>query len=69
MKLEKEGKLIQIQREELDSNEKFFGVRIENKISVKEWEILKKCVFQKVKLTLELEEPILDEAERKYRFF
>ena len=65
MKLEKEGILDKIILKN-DGVQSYFGLKIYTKLSRKEWKNLTKHIDQKAKLTLEVEEPILDDAERKY---
>ncbi len=61
MKLEKETIITNVKR-----NAVYFTLICDSVLSQKEYEKFCDFMNRKVKLTLEVEEPILDEAERKY---
>ena len=61
MKLEKEVNICNVY-----NNHGFSTLDLERIFTEEEIDIIRKMYFERVKLTLEVEEPILDEAERKY---
>ena len=67
MKLEKEVKIIEIKKYENIVEDNRTEIVLNEALSNKEFEeIANNFVDKKIKLTLEKEEPILDEKERKY---
>lgn len=61
MKLEKEVNICNVY-----NNHGFSTLDLERIFTEEEIDIIRKMYFERVKLTLEVEEPILDDDERKY---
>ena len=69
MKLEKEGKILPMVTHDENNKDTYKNVTLMINIpelTNEEMKIIRKGQVSKIKLTLEIEKPILDEAERKY---
>ncbi len=67
MKLEKEVKIIRVHSENSIVGDNYTEIKLDGALSHKDFKnIVNNFAAKKVKLTLEVKEPILDEEERKY---
>ncbi len=67
MKIEKEVKMIRVKSENSIVGDNYTEIKLDGALSHKDFKnIANNFAGKKIKLTLEVKEPILDEAERKY---